>query len=83
MIGSTGVAWVDVLIVLVLLAYAVSGFRAGILVSASSLAGFLAGGALALWVLPRASRRAPSAAVTSPRSSEPPGKDTCPGWDRR
>ena len=54
MIGSTGVAWVDVLIVLVLLAYAVSGFRAGILVSASSLAGFLAGGALALWVLPRA-----------------------------
>ena len=47
MIGSTGVAWVDVLIVLVLLAYAVSGFRAGILVSASSLAGFLAGTLLA------------------------------------
>ena len=45
-------SWLDALLVVILLAYAVSGFRAGLLVSASSLTGFIGGGALALWVLP-------------------------------
>lgn len=43
---------IDLLLVLILLGYAVSGFRQGLLVSLLSLAGFLGGGALAMWGLP-------------------------------
>lgn len=43
---------IDVLVLLVLLAYAVSGYRQGALVGFLSLAGFLGGGALAMWALP-------------------------------
>lgn len=48
----TGWSWVDAVVLVVLLAYAVSGFRAGLLVSVSSLVGFVGGGALALWGFP-------------------------------
>lgn len=47
----TGVA-VDVLLGLVLLSYAITGFRQGFVVSVLSLLGFLAGGALGMWLLP-------------------------------
>lgn len=43
---------IDVLLGLVLLSYAVSGLRHGFVVSALSLGGFLAGGALAMILLP-------------------------------
>ncbi|HPB71706.1 MAG TPA: MarP family serine protease [Phycicoccus sp.] len=55
--GSVGVwppSWLDLALAVLFLVYAASGFRAGLLVSASSLVGFVAGGALALWALPRA-----------------------------
>ncbi|MEP6648548.1 MAG: MarP family serine protease [Lapillicoccus sp.] len=42
----------DVLLVLMLVLYAVTGYRQGILVSALSLVGFLGGGALGMWLLP-------------------------------
>ncbi|HET8615783.1 MAG TPA: MarP family serine protease [Actinomycetales bacterium] len=44
---------IDVVLALVLLAYAISGFRQGLLVSVLSLLGFLGGGALGMWLLPR------------------------------
>ena len=43
---------IDLLLVLILVGYAVSGFRQGLVVSLLSLAGFLGGGALAMWGLP-------------------------------
>ena len=43
---------IDLLLALVLVAYAISGWRQGIVVSALSLIGFLGGGALAMWLLP-------------------------------
>ncbi|MEO5743269.1 MAG: MarP family serine protease [Terracoccus sp.] len=42
----------DVVLVLVLLGYAVSGYRQGLIASAFSLVGFLAGALLAIWQLP-------------------------------
>ena len=42
----------DVLLVLMLVLYAVTGYRQGILVSTLSLVGFLGGGALGMWLLP-------------------------------
>ena len=42
----------DLVLALALLSYAVSGYRQGLVVSALSLAGFLGGGALGLWLLP-------------------------------
>jgi S1-C subfamily serine protease len=44
---------IDLLLVVVLVGYAVSGFRQGALVGVFSLLGFLGGGALAMAVLPR------------------------------
>jgi S1-C subfamily serine protease len=44
---------IDLVLALVLVAYAVSGFRQGLLVSVLSLLGFLGGGALGMWMLPR------------------------------
>lgn len=43
---------IDLLLTLVLVGYAVSGFRQGVVVSVLSLTGFLGGGALAMWGLP-------------------------------
>jgi S1-C subfamily serine protease len=42
----------DVLLILMLVLYAVTGYRQGILVSTLSLVGFLGGGALGMWLLP-------------------------------
>jgi S1-C subfamily serine protease len=47
-----GLGILDVLLILLLVGYAVSGYRQGLVVSVLSLAGFLAGGALAMWLLP-------------------------------
>ncbi len=44
---------IDLLLALLLVGYAVSGFRQGAVVGFCSLAGFLGGGALAMWGLPR------------------------------
>ena len=49
----TGGVLLDLALVIGLCAYAVSGWRQGLVVSALSLAGFLAGGALGMWVLPK------------------------------
>ena len=43
---------IDLLLAVVLLGYAISGFRQGLVVSLLSLGGFLGGGALAMWGLP-------------------------------
>ena len=42
----------DLVLGLLLLAYAVTGYRQGILVGTLSLVGFLGGGALGMWLLP-------------------------------
>ncbi|MDQ6714945.1 MAG: CvpA family protein, partial [Actinomycetota bacterium] len=42
----------DVVLVGLLLLYAVTGYRQGILLGALSLIGFLGGGALGMWLLP-------------------------------
>jgi S1-C subfamily serine protease len=44
---------IDLLLAVVLVAYGISGFRQGLLVSIMSLLGFLGGGALGMWLLPR------------------------------
>jgi S1-C subfamily serine protease len=44
---------IDLLLAVVLVAYGISGFRQGLLVSVMSLMGFLGGGALGMWLLPR------------------------------
>lgn len=44
---------IDLLLAVVLFGYAVSGFRQGLVVSVLSLLGFLGGGALAMWGLPK------------------------------
>jgi S1-C subfamily serine protease len=49
-----GLGVLDVLLVLLLVSYAITGYRQGLVVSVLSLAGFLAGGALAMWLLPLA-----------------------------
>ena len=48
---------IDVLLAVLLLGYAVTGYRQGLLVSALSLVGFLSGGALAMWLLPQLLQR--------------------------
>jgi S1-C subfamily serine protease len=44
---------IDLILALVLIGYAVSGYRQGLVVSVMSLLGFLGGGALGMWLLPR------------------------------
>lgn len=44
--------WLDVLLAVVLVGYGVIGYRHGFVVSVMSLAGFLAGGALGMWLIP-------------------------------
>lgn len=48
---------VDLVLAVVLVAYAMSGFRQGLVVSLLSLTGFLGGGALGMWGLPRVLER--------------------------
>jgi S1-C subfamily serine protease len=48
---------VDVLLAVLLLSYAVTGYRQGLLVSTMSLVGFLSGGALGMWLLPQLLQR--------------------------
>ena len=49
-----GLTVLDYLLILLFVSYAFTGFRQGLVVSVLSLAGFLAGGALAMWSLPLA-----------------------------
>ena len=49
-----GLTVLDYLLILLFISYAFTGFRQGLVVSVLSLAGFLAGGALAMWLLPKA-----------------------------
>lgn len=50
--GVPDVLIVDLVLAAVLIGYAVSGFRQGVVVSVLSLLGFVGGGALAMWGLP-------------------------------
>jgi S1-C subfamily serine protease len=52
-----GLTWLDLLLVLLFVSYAVTGYRQGLVVSTLSLAGFLGGGALAMWLVPLAIHR--------------------------
>jgi S1-C subfamily serine protease len=47
-----GLTLLDYLLILLLVSYAVTGYRQGLVVSVLSLAGFLLGGALAMWLVP-------------------------------
>lgn len=47
-----GLTVLDYVLILLFASYAVTGFRQGLVVSVLSLVGFLAGGALAMWLLP-------------------------------
>ena len=49
-----GLTLLDILLVLLFVSYAISGYRQGLVVSVLSLAGFLGGGALAMWLVPLA-----------------------------
>ncbi len=53
---------IDLLLALVLIGYAISGFRQGAVVGFLSLGGFLGGGALAMWGLPQLLDRSVTAA---------------------
>jgi S1-C subfamily serine protease len=46
----------DLILVVLLAAYAVSGYRQGLILSGLSLLGFIAGGAVGLWLVPEALR---------------------------
>jgi len=52
-----GATAVDLVLVAVLAAYAASGYRRGFVIGLGSLAGFVGGGALAMWGLPRVLER--------------------------
>ena len=47
-----GLTFLDLLLVVLFVSYAISGYRQGLVVSVLSLAGFLAGGAVAMWLVP-------------------------------
>ena len=49
-----GLTVLDYLLIVLFISYAFTGFRQGLVVSVLSLAGFLTGGALAMWLLPMA-----------------------------
>ena len=59
-----GLTVLDYLLILLLLSYAFTGFRQGLVVSVLSLAGFLTGGAIAMWLVPAASSCGSSASAT-------------------
>lgn len=47
-----GLTFLDLLLIVLFVSYAISGYRQGLVVSVLSLAGFLAGGAVAMWLVP-------------------------------
>jgi S1-C subfamily serine protease len=49
-----GLTVLDYLLIVLFISYALTGFRQGLVVSMLSLAGFLGGGALAMWLVPLA-----------------------------
>jgi S1-C subfamily serine protease len=49
-----GLTFLDLLLIVLFVSYAITGYRQGLVVSAMSLAGFLTGGALAMWLMPEA-----------------------------
>lgn len=49
-----GLSILDLLLLALFVSYAVTGYRQGLVVSVLSLAGFLGGGALAMWLMPAA-----------------------------
>jgi S1-C subfamily serine protease len=49
-----GLTVLDYVLIVLFISYAVTGYRQGLLVSVLSLAGFLSGGALAMWLVPLA-----------------------------
>lgn len=49
-----GLTVLDYILIVLFISYGVTGFRQGLLVSVLSLAGFLSGGALAMWLVPLA-----------------------------
>ncbi|HEV7194439.1 MAG TPA: MarP family serine protease [Pedococcus sp.] len=49
-----GLSVLDYLLIVLFISYAVTGYRQGLVVSVLSLAGFLIGGALAMWLVPLA-----------------------------
>ena len=49
-----GLTVLDFILIVLFISYAVTGYRQGLLVSVLSLAGFLGGGALAMWLMPLA-----------------------------
>lgn len=49
-----GLTVLDYLLILLFISYGFTGFRQGLVVSVLSLAGFFLGGALAMWLLPKA-----------------------------
>ncbi len=49
-----GLTVLDYLLILLFVSYGVTGYRQGLVVSVLSLAGFLTGGAIAMWLLPLA-----------------------------
>lgn len=52
-----GLTVLDYILILLFASYAVTGYRQGLVVSVLSLVGFLAGGALAMWLVPLAMNR--------------------------
>lgn len=52
-----GLTFLDLLLIALFISYAVTGYRQGLVVSVLSLAGFLGGGALAMWLVPEAIHR--------------------------
>ena len=52
-----GLTLLDLLLLLLFVSYAISGYRQGLVVSVLSLAGFLGGGALGMWLVPMAIRQ--------------------------
>ena len=49
-----GLTVLDYLLIVLFISYAFTGFKQGLVVSVLSLAGFLTGGALAMWLVPMA-----------------------------
>jgi S1-C subfamily serine protease len=52
-----GLTALDYLLLLLFVSYGVTGYRQGLVVSVLSLAGFLSGGAVAMWLVPKALQR--------------------------
>src|SRR6476646_5211608 len=49
-----GLTVLDYVLIVLFISYAVTGYRQGLVVSVLSLAGFLTGGAIAMWLIPQA-----------------------------